>query len=495
MPPEVNIHVKAPGAQQSTTELNQVAKGVEEVGVKADRAGNFLRDAFSKFVIPLDPFQAFDRIVSGIRKIISAIEEWKRASADAVKEMASTQRTAGSLFEAMGAYSFKDRNAVLAQARGVQATTGLPFESSMQLLEAQKRSFGEVNPQSTEQFAAYWQLHTGSQTPDLVHWMSESGIKTPDRQGQIMRMISAVADQSKLKEEDIIGAISSRAERFRAMGWSPEQTITNIGKALGGLSPTESSKAMRGMFEGLEGFDESKAREMRAPPQVAASEQGRLEWLKNKTANLPVEQRNVLLRQAFGNSYPYIAKMFEQTSPELQQAIDYAASPQAAAETRHQFEEFKKTPEGVMGKAGAAEGLRTEFSSGDLAKTAIREYGKNYLDYLRIHEPLKYQLYSAFPVETAYEKAARDLWQQAQPSVMQTTTPLVPNGMGGFTSMPPVTIPVKPGWEGVPEEEKIQGLETARTTITHFHNEQITNYYPSTGDDNLKGPRADRTLK
>ena len=105
---------------------------------------------------------------------------------------------------------------------------------------------------------------------------------------------------------------------------------------------------MRGMFGGLEGFDEAKALEMKAPKGVAESEQARLEWLKTKTAGLPLSQRNALLRQAFGPSYPYISKMFEPTSPELQQALSYAATPQAAVEAAQQAAAYRGTAEGTL---------------------------------------------------------------------------------------------------------------------------------------------------
>jgi hypothetical protein len=498
MSKDVNIHVKTTGTQQSTGELNQVAQATEEMGAKSSRAAGWLKEAFTALIGPLSIGIVAGFIVAGVRKIISAFDDMKRATAEAVQNMASLQRSAGSFFEAMDAYSSKNRRAALAQARGVQAATGLPFEASMQLLEAQKRTFGEIQPAATEQFAAYQLVHAmpSSAITDLVRWMGASGIKTTDQQGRIMRMISTVAKKSNLQEEDIITAISSRSERFRAMGWSPEQTITNIGKALSGVSPAESGKAMRGMFEALESFDEAKAREMRAPPQIAKNEQARLEWLKTKAAGLPLERRIALLRQAFGPSYPYINKMiFEPTSPEMQKALEYAASPEAAQEEQKRAAEYRGTAEVTLEQAKGGAGLfELNVSRKEELKTAIREYGKQYLEYIRRADRLKYEKLQLLPEEYRYERAALELWQQIQPEIMVETPALGLPGMPG--GIPAGRHLEKPGWGNLTEEERLAGVEQAARTvninyITNF------NYFPiqgSAGDRDI-GPRAPRTLK
>ena len=493
MAKDVNIHIKSEGAEQTKQQLNSVAQATEEMGAKSSRSAGWIKEAFTALVGPLGIAAVVGLVVGAVRKIIAAFDDMKRASAEAVQELANQQRAAASFFESVNAYSGPQRKAAMAQAREVQAKTGLPFESSMQLLEAQKRTFGEVNPQSTEQFAAYWQLHAGAQTGDMIRWMGESGIKTPDQQGQIMRMISAVAEQNRLKPEDIIQSLSTQGERFRYLGWSPEETITNIGKV---LTPGGGQMGITRLFGALENFTPEKAKEMKAPAKIAKSEQARMEWIKTKAATMSTDRRDDFMHKAFGPQAPYVNKLlFEPTSPELQQAIDYAKTPQASTEAKQQFEEFKKTPEGIMGKAKASEGLKTEVSPQEALKAAIRTYGQNYIEFLRTHDRLKYEEYSAFPLETAYNKAALDLWQTTQPLITETTNSEPPPGGSPLMTMP-IKRQVKPGWEGVSEEEKIKGLEAGRQEVgIHYHNETVYNPVAGTAADRDQGPRVSRDFK
>jgi hypothetical protein len=360
----------------------------------------------------------------------------------------------------------------------------------MQLLEAQQRSFGEINPQSTDQFAAYWKLHAGAQTPNLVRWMGASGIKTPEQQGQIMRMIGA-AGQGKISEEQIIEAIAGQSERFKAMGWSPEQTITNIGKLLTGMSAEEAPKALRGVFGAIEGFDEAKAIEMKAPKQVAESEQARLEWLQTKTAGMPLKQRNTLLRQAFGPTYPYVNKMlFEPTSPEMQQDISYAKSSQAAAEDAKNAAAALDTAEGKLESAkGTAGKFDLDVTDEESSLESIREIGKAYLEKtLRQKDRFQYEKLMYMPEELRYEKAALMLWRTTHPGIPKTG---FYNGSWG-----PTTVMEQQDWGNEPEEQQLSELRSAANEIhLHYHNETIYNPVAGTAADRDQGPRVNRDFK
>jgi hypothetical protein len=517
MAKDVNIHVKTTGTQKAAQDfqyfygtmqaadrdiaagLKETGKAVEDVTTKnAGLAGSF-KELYTALIGPLSITAAATFVVSAVKRIIAAYDDMKRAASEAVHEMANQQKAAASFFESVNAYSGPQRTAALAQARGVQGTTGLPFEFSMKLLETQQRTFGEINPESTKQFAAYWQLHAQgpTATPDLIRWMGASGVNTPDQQSRIMRLISTVAEKSKLHDEDIITAISSRGERLRSMGWSPEETITNIGKALSGLSETESSKAMRGLLESFEGFDEAKAREMRAPPDVASNEQARFEWLKSKAQTMTPEKRTAFIRQAFGPAAaPYITKMlFEPTSPQYQKAIDYAVSPQAKAEEQKRYEEAQKTEAFQLEKV-QGQGVQNLPSEEDTLRTLIEEQGKMYLEnYLRTKDRFTYEKLQYLPEFKRYQKAALMLWRTTHPAVATT-------GFRGG-SWGPTTEMVPQDWDKLSDEQRLDDLRQASDkinqrrrpkdtgSIVNIHNEHIINHYPSVGD-NLKGARFGR---
>jgi hypothetical protein len=483
MAKEVNIHVKTTGAGEAKQQVDSLGQSVEEMGAKTSRAGGWMKEAFTALVGPLGIAALVSFAVAGIRKLIAAFDDMKKAASEAVHEMANQQRAAASFFEAMDAYSGPQRKAALTQARGVQARTGLPFEESKQLLEAQKRTFGEINPQATDQFAAYSRLHAGTTaTTDLIRWMGESGVKTPERQGQIMRMISAVSSSAKLKDEDLIQALASRGERLRSLGWSPEQAITNVGKAIGGLSSSEANRALRGLFESLT-VSEETAKKLGVPKNIRDSEQATLEWIKNKAEALPPDKRAPFMREAFGASSPYVSKMFfGQTPP---------ATPVSAEEEAKRIAESLKTEEALL-EMGKGKEVQPPVTPEKTTQALIREQGKAYLEnYLRTEDRLKYEQIKALPYgeEYQYERAAELLWGTGQPKRRAPIPPVFIPGGG----LPAEVGEVPTTWEGVLPEERLAGAEKAAQTINiHYHNETI--YTPRVGSDE-RGPRTPANIK
>jgi hypothetical protein len=102
-------------------------------------------------------------------------------------------------------------------------------------------------------------LHAQEATLDLIRWFLSEGVAGADRQGQLMRMISAVATESGLRDPELIRAIIRYSTELRGMGWIPEQTVTNIGKALAGKAQEEARKTMTGLIEGMKAFTGEKA--------------------------------------------------------------------------------------------------------------------------------------------------------------------------------------------------------------------------------------------
>lgn len=413
MSKNVDIHIRAQGADKARSDIEGVGRETKHLGSRTARAGEWIKNALGSLIGPLGFAGLGATAVLAIRKIISALDDMKKAVAEAVQELANQQRAAANFFEAMSAYSPAQRRAAIVQARGVQATTGLSFESSMQLLESQKRTFGAIQPDVTTQLAGYWALHGGPSTLGLVRWMGESGLKTADEQGRILRMVGAVAGQTGLTDEEVIRAITSRGELFRYLGWTPEETITNVGKAIGGLSPSEASRAMRGTFEAIAALDKGKAKELKIPRPYAESAKGRLEFIKKRAAVMSPEQRTAYMYEAFGAAAPYVSGfLLEPISPEMQQALAYAATPQAAEEERQRVSGFRRTAEAQMEMAAGGAGVfETMVTQRDQMQATIREYGKRYLEYLRRTDRLKYEKIKTVGLseELEYERAALEL--------------------------------------------------------------------------------------
>jgi len=482
MSKDINIHVKTQGTEQAKQELNQVAQATEGMGAKTSRAAGWIKEAFTALVGPLGIAAVVALVVAGISKIIAAFDDMRRASAEAVQELANQQRAAASFFEAVNAYTSPQRKAAMAQARHLQMTTGIPYADAMRVLESQQRTFGEINPQSSEQFAAYSKLHAGPQTGDLISWMGESGIKTPEQQGKIMRMIAAVSEHNNLKDEEIITALKTQGERFRYLGWTPEQTIENLGKV---LVPNQGTRGIQQLFGAIEKFTPDEALKMHAPPQVAASEQARWNFLKNKAAVMSPEKRSEFLNSIFGTAAPTINKLlFEPTSPDLQRAISYAATPQAAEEDAANFRKYQQTAEARGERAGAVKGFLNLTTRPKAEIDAeYRSYGESYLEWLSVNDRKLYEsIKFALPEEKEKQAAAKALFLKTERE---------------FT--PPGQEPLK--WEDLNPEQRLSEIrrgaeELSMQNITNndFHTEHNINYYPTTGD-RLTGPRADRDFK
>jgi len=399
----------------------------------------------------------------------------KKAVGEAVRELAAQQKAAADFFEAFEAYTPTERKAALGRARAFQTKTGLGFGASKQLLEVYKRTYGQIEPAATEQLAGYWQLHGQEATGDLVRWMGASGVEGAGRQGQILRMISATATHAKIHDPELIRATLRYSEEFRAMGWGPEQTITNVGKIVAGTTGRESTRAIAGLVEGLKTFTEEKALEAGAPAGIAATQQGRLGWVRQQIAGMPLEQRNKFMREQFGQTYAtWVTKFLTGEMPAGERAaLEYARTPAAAAEERERVFGYRETAEGLIERGKGARGvLGLDIKTDEKLEAEIREHGAGYLKWLKRRDRLKYELITlkTFGTETEKEVAASYLWESGltpEEREEYIGTGLGRKGAGAaFRDLSP--------------RERLEGI--GRALEIHYHNEQISNYLPRVGE-------------
>ncbi|MCK4629438.1 MAG: hypothetical protein KAT56_10570, partial [Sedimentisphaerales bacterium] len=249
--PDVNIHLKTQGAEDTRRKLKLVAGSTREMETETKKASTGILSNLKSIGGALGFAGLAATAIAAIRKIILALDDMKKAVSETVQELASQQKAAADYFEAMSAYTPAARRKALGQARSFQGKTGLDFDSSKNLLEAYQRTFGQIDTEATEQLAGYQQLHGGTATPDLIRWMGASGVKGKKRQGQIMRMVSATAEQTGLRDDEVIRGVTQYSTEFREFGWTPEQAIENVGRVMSGLTRKEARRAMSGLVEGL----------------------------------------------------------------------------------------------------------------------------------------------------------------------------------------------------------------------------------------------------
>lgn len=478
---DINIHIKA-HHRDAKRNLDEFSRKVQTTGDETtqssekmargtSRASDFMKRSLGTLAGIAGFAGLAAAAVSMVRKIIQAVNDMKKAVTEAVQELAALQKTSADYFEAFDAYTPGQRKGVLRLARSVQATTGLDYESSKNILEAYKRTFGEVNKEAVEQLAGYHQLHGGAATTDLVRWLGASGVKDKDRQGQILRMISTTATQTGLKDPEIIQGLVQYSTEFRQMGWTPEQSITNVGKTMSGLSGREARRAISGLVDGLRSFSEEKAREMGAPEAIAVEEQARLDWATEQIRKAGLQERKKMAQDMFGQTYAaYVTKfMVGEMSLEASRDLMYAMTPEAAEEERQKVLAYRETAEGVLGRAeGKAGILGLEVSEEEKKEAAIRAYGKSYLEYLRRTDRLKYEKIKAmYPgEEMEYEGAAKELWLSTRtPEDYDTLSRTYRQGY-------PQPRRLKRDWGDVSYDERLEDLGEATEKIT-----QITNIH------------------
>jgi len=468
MAKDINIHLKTTGTERTKQQLSGVGKSAERVGdstqqmgTKTSRAAGWMKSALSSLAGPLGFAGLAASAVMAIRKIIAAIDDMKKAVSEAVGNLAQQQRAAADLFEAFETWSPEQRKEVIALTRRVQTVTGIPFEGAKQILEMYKRAFGQLNEQAIEQLAGYWQLHAQEATPELIRWMGAEGIETPERQGAILRMISTVATESKLRDPELIRGILRYTTEFRQMGWSPEETIANVGKVMAGLSQAEARRAMGGLVEGIKTLTEEKALEMGAPAEVAVSERQRLEWARKRMVEMPLAEQTRFAQEAFGKTYAaYVTKfLVKPYKPEALEAVRYAVTPEAAEEERQRVFAVRKTAEGLAGQ------LDVLVSQQQAQEAAIRRVGEKYLNYLRYTDRVRYELIKAFPEEMEKEVAAEELWRTLMPPGK-----MVPQFLGQYG--PTKEVEIKPSWRELPLEQRLIDLRMALQRLLEQAREQ-----------------------
>ncbi|MHC4601945.1 MAG: hypothetical protein ACYS6W_01300 [Planctomycetota bacterium] len=294
-------------------------------------------------------------------------------------------------------------------------------------------------------------------------------------------MISATATQAKIRDPELIRAITRRSEEFRAMGWTPEQTIMNVGKVVAGTAGRESLQAITGLTEGLKTFTEEKALEAGAPAGIAATQRGRLGWVRQQIAGMSLEQRNRFMQEQFGQTYAtWVTKFLAGEMPAKERAaLEYARTSAAAAEERERVSGYRETAEGLIERGRGARGvLGLDIETQEKLAAEIREYGADYLNWLKRRDRLKYELITAttFGAEREKEYAAMHLWRAGfTPEEYENFVEgRLAEGMPVF-------------YEGLSQQEKLIGLKRGAgrlfggTGATVIIEDKSTNYYPRVG--------------
>ncbi len=460
----INIHIRAKGADHTKREVDSVAGSTRKMGRTTEDTGSKMQSVFGKLTGMLGFTGLATAAVAAGKKIVQALNDIKAAANDAVKSLAELQTQAMDLFEAFEAYGPSEQKEALEMAYKLTFETGLDLQAAQSLLAEYKRAYGKIDLQGVRQFAAWEATPGGAPTAPLVRWMSAEGISSPEQQGQILRMISTVAKQAGLKDQELAEAITLRSTDFRALGWTPEQAIKNLGTVLSGVSGREARRAISGLGTGFMAFTEEKAREYRMPPQTAGDIQARMAWAAKTLSKASPAKQAQIAKDLFGQeAAPFVTKLLTMQMPaETLEAIEFARSAAAAEQSEQTLQEFLQTPQGILAKAKAQRGIMgLDVLQEETYEAAIRDFGAGRLNWLKRRDRLNYEIIKmAFLSEGEKEQASMEAWAGYQAGTF-----------GGPTG------PYYKQWRGMEPQEQWEALEAmpsggAQITIeNHYHND------------------------
>ncbi len=465
---DINIHVRAKGTGQTKREVDSVAGSTRKMGRTTEDTGSKMQRVFGRLAGMLGFTGLATTAIAAGKKIVQALNDIKAAADDAVKSLAELQKQSTDLFEAVEAYGPGEQKEALKMAHKLTFETGLGLPAAQSLLAEYKRAYGKIDLQGVRQFAAWEATPGGAPTAPLVRWMSAEGISSPGQQGQILRMISTVARRAGLSDQELAEAITQRSTEFRALGWSPEQAIQNLGTVLSGVSGREARRAISGLGTGFMAFTEEKAREYKVPPKIAGDAQARMAWAAMTLSKASPAKQAQIAKDLFGQeAAPFVTKLLTmQMPPETLAAIEFAKSAAAAEESEKQLQEYLQTPQGIMAKVKAQRGIMgLDVLQEETYEAAIREFGAGRLDWLKRRDRLNYEIIKlAFLSEGEKEQAAMEAWAGYQAETIGGPT-------GRYYKQ----------WRGMRPEEQWGALEAMPTgggTVIINNYSYDTHHYP-----------------
>jgi hypothetical protein len=291
MPKDINIHLKTTGAEQTKQQLEGVTQGVKQVGdktaemgQKASTASGMFSSLFARFAGPLGVIAVITALVGITRKVAEFFDMVKQRSDEAVRQLEQVAGGFEGIFEALGAFDEKSRQAAMEETYQLFKKKGVPEDIGLPIVKSYIQQFKglvdsgqltkEQYQQGLETMLSYGTRHAGAATPDLIQLMGGLGMNQPDQQAAFTRQIVAASQAVNLRDEDIIAAMSKGMLTIKAMGWSPEQALGAVATMAAAAGPNARMRATLPTI-GLQAIMAPPSPEKLAYAEVAAAQQAK----------------------------------------------------------------------------------------------------------------------------------------------------------------------------------------------------------------------------
>jgi hypothetical protein len=423
----------------------------------------------------------------------------------------------------MDAFDEKSRKDITHGTIELLNKTAVSPEIGLPVIESYTRQFkglvqnGQLSPEQYQQglegMLGYAARTGKAATPELITLMAGMGMNTPEQQGIFRRQIGTVSKISGLKDEDIIEALGRASPTAKAMGWQPAEILNYIGTIAAGEIDRQKKTLPAMTLETIVNPQTANLKDYRINPKLAENPAQLLALLSAKRAGMDETSFGRMLRDIYGpGASAGVSKLLKSPGGELTEAINGAATPQAASAEMADEITSRATKERLAARTQmAAAGIYETSGNEYFYQKQIREIGAEELKKLRIQHPYLQQIYedlnpgygagiipgrivNRFKTEGIKEgDAAFVKWflslndEEKQEILSKTKAPF--GGIGGDV------LQLKNYYNSMTPQEQYQDLTRQGDTHIHYHHD--TNYFPVAGTaaDREIGPRANRDLK
>jgi len=432
MAKDINIHLKAHGAERTKEQLKGVGKSAEGIGDStekmgegAKRGGGKLLGVLKSLVGPIGFMAIGTAVAAAAAKVAKFFDTIKQRSDEAVREVQTLRAAYTDLFEALDAFDEKSRQKVTKTTNLLLQETGVTKEIGLPVIDAYTRQFkamvdtGQITQEQYNQglrdMLGYAERHGGEATKDLVAIMSGWGMITPEQQGEFRRMIAAGAQQVGLTDQDVIDALGRGMPTIKAMDWSPQQAVETIATIAAGEVGRKKKGLPATTLQALMAPQLTKIEEYKIPAEIAQDPKQLLEQLRKKRDEMDQKAFMRMLVDIYSTEAAAgVSKLLTAPRRGLSEAIRQAASPEGAEAEQAEEKARKGTLESRDAAAKArARRIQLELTEAEQYMEDVREIGVERRKRLRIDEPVSQWIREGYqPQALEKEYAAYRDWEQ-----------------------------------------------------------------------------------
>jgi hypothetical protein len=454
MAKDVNIHVKTEGTRQVqqdlqgvATDVNSVGDNVEQMGSRSGRAMEWFANGIKSLIGPLGFAAIATAVATTAGKIADFFDGIKTRCDESVNRLKEVRKGFQDIFEAMNAFDESSRRQITKDTISLLKETSVPREIGLPVINTYTRQFrgavesGQITEEQynrgLKEMLGYAARHNQTGTPELITLMSGWGMVSPEQQGTLRRQIGAVSGKTGLDEEDIVAALGRGMPTIKAMGWTPEQALKNIGILAAGEIGREKLSLPARTMDAMVTPQIQNAEKYGIPENVAsqpfelfaqvAALQGKTVQIVKEKASQGKRAKTEAVKMdhaAFmrmlsdiygGQAAAGIYKLVTSPSGDIDNALRQAASNKSVTAEQTEERTSKVTLERQEAKLDA---IKTEEDlrrgKEDVANQSIRAIGEDARTTLRIEQPKMQWYRERFKREnTTKEEAAYRKWAES----------------------------------------------------------------------------------